>query len=223
MAAGTPAAAATAVAAAPAENVRKVFERAEADRLGPLARTRIGVAIVAAFIAATIAMNAPSWLNDPGSIERHPLEQRWNLFAPDPPSANLTTLLLVRSRNGRGPDEVRSIDLSAAVRDNSRSQRLHAPKLVRVVTKLNVALEDVVEDGEAVRDHPELLESYRRMLSAAAVDAAGSRVVSVRGLVVRGAVRPFHHRSVRSIDPEELLYDSGWMDFSSDVEPMKVL
>jgi hypothetical protein len=166
-----------------------------------------GTTIVAIFAAIVVLQNLPSWTGEPESVVRTPLEQRWNLFAPDPPSANLHTFLLVRSVDG---SVSAPIALSAAVRENARSQRLFAPKLVRVVTKLNVALEEHVDHPS-----PKLLEEYRRMLSGAALGLPGPRIASVRGVLERTPVGDSESR--------ELLFDSGWMPFARDVEPMGVL
>ena len=138
---------------------------------------------------------------------RKPFEQRWNLFAPDPPSANLSTHLWMDT----GDRTIGPIDLSKAVKDDARSHRFNASKLVRVVTKLNVALE---EDPRR-----EVVEWYRRMLSGAAWAFDG--VISVRGVLVATPVRSFDDRHRQPREPT-VLYDSGWMPFASDVEPMEL-
>ena len=255
-----------AVARASTPSVRTITG-AEAQRRGPRLypdvpkRAYVGLAIVIAYAVLVAVQAMPSWLGDPDPVTRGPFAQRWNLFAPDPPSANMNTFVIARYRTASTLRITDPVDVSSAVRANSRSQRLAPPKLVRVVTKLNVALEAhaysqaraVVAGDDVPRRPDKQLAAYRRLLSSAArsVVPAGAEIVSVRGVLVRTPVSPFERRDaeaaqarVRIADPDVapppispdvirdvrddlpprsmLIFDSGWMPFSSDVEDMKV-
>ena len=196
------------------------------------------LSLISVFVLIVLVQLIPGspWdaLNGTDNIGRSAIGQRWNLFAPDPPSANLATFLVVRYRDASGIRISEPADLSSAARRASRSSPWAPPKLVRVVTKLNVAFEaHAYADARSARagrvdTSRELPDTFvreverrrarsvavdRRLLSAAAprVVPATAEVLGVRGLVVRTAVNPFSHRHVapvvarpKLIDPEAL-------------------
>ncbi len=199
-------------------------------------RGRVGIVLICVFVLIVVAQLVPEspWnaLDGSDNIGRSALGQRWNLFAPSPPSANLATFVVVRYRDASGVRTSQPDDLSTAVRRVSVSSRWTPPKLVRVVTKLNVAFErQVYADARAAVDsqvdttralpptlvrqierrRAQSLAAYRRLLSASArgIVPAQAQIVSVRGLVVRTPVNPFDardHEPVRSmprlLDPD---------------------
>ena len=143
--------------------------------------------------------------------------QRWNLFAPAPPTANLSTLMLVRYTLHGVVHTSQLVDLSAKVRRASTWRPWAPPRLVRVVSKYNVAFEEQAwaDEREAFRHNIRLnaklpawfagevarrrarnLTEYGRVLSAAAPAGApaGAAIMSVRGLVVRTPLVPFAQR-----------------------------
>jgi hypothetical protein len=156
--------------------------------------------------------------------------QRWNLFAPAPPTANLATYMLVRYEQGGVLRTSRLIDLSSEVRNATTSRRWAPPRIVRVVTKYNVAFEQHMKDDvrEAVRRHVEVnaplptwlageiarrrardLAEYGRVLSAAAPAGApaGAAIVSVRGLVISTPLTSFAQRDQKHGEPAVALAD----------------
>src|SRR3954469_35777 len=109
--------------------IREVFADERTADAAPLIRTRerrAALAIVAVF-ATIVSASAFAGLHS------GPFQQRWNLFAPAPPSATLDLYLIVRYDDGHvGIPR----DLSGAVRREQTAHRFDAPRLVRVVTKL---------------------------------------------------------------------------------------
>src|SRR4051812_7925432 len=109
--------------------IRRPFSGERTAKAVPLTRTRevrTAVAIVAVF--ATIAT-----AHVLGGTPAGPFTQRWNLFAPAPPSAVLDTYLVVRYDDGTVSQP---FDLSEAVRDEQVAHRFAPPSLVRPVTKV---------------------------------------------------------------------------------------
>lgn len=177
-------------------------------------RATAALAAIALYVTATVVQLVPGspWNAVAGDdhIGRSFFGQRWNLFA-RPPNANLSTHVIVRYRDRTGVHVTPALDLSGAARRASRAAPLAPPRLARVVTKLNVALEAAAyEDGRAALDagvrrgrpHPvslaqriaarraPTLEIYRRLLSSVAVRAVpdGATVLEVRGVLVRTGV-----------------------------------
>jgi hypothetical protein len=158
------------------------------------------------------------------------LAQRWNLFAPVPATANLSTYMLVHYKQDGVLHTSRLIDLSTLVRHAATSRRWAPTRLTRVLTKYNVAFEAQAraDEREAVERHIDLrvnppawfadevarrraryLIEYGRVLSAAAPAGvpAGAAIVSVRGLVIRTPVVPFSRRHEKQAAPKIALAD----------------
>lgn len=143
--------------------------------------------------------------------------QRWTLFAPSPPSANLYTFVAVRYSVARRTKTIGPFDVSTAVRERSRSQPWAPPRPAHALTKINVELErwmsaavrdalaagiDTARPPDAFRRNVtargrQTLAAYRRFLSAAAreVVPSGAELESVRGILVRTPLVPFDGRT----------------------------
>ena len=174
------------------------------------------IALYVLTVAVQVVPGSPWYAVGRGdNVERAYFGQRWNLFV-RPPSANLATYVVVRYRDRDGTHVTKPADLSSAVRDASRRTRWAPPRLARVVTKLNVALERQAYDDARLAGAEHIdpssppgsfvarvtarrertVEVYRRLLSsvAAGIVPAGATVVDVRGLVVRTTVNRFDRR-----------------------------
>jgi hypothetical protein len=156
--------------------------------------------------------------------------QRWNLFAPVPPSANAATFMLVRYRMRGVVETSRLVDLSSAVRRVAVSSRWLPPRMVAPLTSFNVAFEkqaysDAKEAirrgldlsapvppwfaGDIARHRVRDIAAYGRLLSSAAPAAvpAGATIIAVRGLVVRTDVRSFAERHRPPVEARPQLVD----------------
>ncbi|MEX2394363.1 MAG: DUF5819 family protein [Actinomycetota bacterium] len=185
-------------------------------------RAALGAVSVAAFVASVVAQLLPGspWnaLAGTDDVVRSPFAQRWNLFAPNPPAANLSTHV---EAGYRDDDDTRHVtppfDLSRAVREEQVGSRLAPPRLARVVSKFNASLSS---------DRPPLPpDAYRRLLCSVAAQLvpSGAEIERVRGVVIRTWTQPFTERHEVPQIRRETAYDTGWLLFESGVEPFDVV
>lgn len=196
----------------------------------PFRRPLAGLSLIVTYALFVLALVVPTFIQRNDPVVRSPFAQRWNLFAPNPPSANLYTFLIVRYWDGSGTRTTEPADLSTAVRENSREQWWASPKLVRVVTRINVAFEryaynaarTLIARGAAPgslphglvrtieRQRSQQLDAYRRLLSAAAplTVPEDARIVAVRGILLRSPVISFEGRGRRHVTPNPIIRDA---------------
>ncbi len=171
---------------------------------GPLTSTfRYRVAMASVALFATIAIGSVAT----GGTFGFTFAQRWNLFAPAPPSAVLDLYLIVRYDDGT---VAAPYNLSDAVRREQVAHRFAPPQLVRVVTKVAQSIE---HEGASPSERARL----RRVLSATVNRDA--HVTSVRAVLLRTAVRAFTDR--RAHGPDRI-FDSGWMPVQRDVAELNL-
>jgi hypothetical protein len=214
---------------------------------GPLIRRRVGMTIVAIFATIVSADVAAGMVGHRGVTEKiaGPFAQRWNLFAPVPPSANLDLYVVTRDASGHVS---RPVDVSKLMRRAQVSHRFDAPRLSRVFTKLAQSLESGAYRRARTNAPPSRaeLDGVRRALSA----VTSNHVASLRGIVIRTTVRTFAQRGEtparavlrlsRSDRPPAvvsrdviddmhgrgrsvaLVFDSGWLRYDDTVAKLRL-